>query len=260
VGVGAVVEEARRLVATGFKEVVLSGVDLTAYGADLPGKPTLGQLVARILKLVPELTRLRLSSIDSIEVDEALLRMIAEEPRLMPHFHLSVQAGDNLILKRMKRRHAREHTIEFCETVRRLRPDAAFGADLIAGFPTETEAMFESTLVLVDEAGLSYLHVFPFSLRHGTPAARMPQVPRALIKERAARLRAKGEAALARHLASLAGTEQDVLIEQPGFGHTPCFAPVAFMGAGGPGDIVRVCIGGSDGKRAFGTAVFQAAA
>jgi threonylcarbamoyladenosine tRNA methylthiotransferase MtaB len=260
VGLGAVVEEARRLVENGFKEIVLSGVDLTAYGADLPGKPTLGTLVARILELVPELPRLRLSSIDSIEVDDELMRLIAEEPRLMPHFHLSVQAGDNMILKRMKRRHAREHTIAFCESVRRLRPDAAFGADLIAGFPTETEAMLQHTLSLIDEAGLSYLHVFPFSPRHGTPAARMPQVPRALIKERAARLRKAGEQALARHLASLIGTAPDALIEKPGFGRTPCFAPVAFAGAGSAGEILRVRITGSDGKQAIGTALLQAAA
>jgi threonylcarbamoyladenosine tRNA methylthiotransferase MtaB len=260
VGLGAVVEEARRLVAHGFKEIVLSGVDLTAHGADLPGKPTLGVLVARVLKLVPELPRLRLSSIDSIEVDDVLLRAIAEEERLMPHFHLSAQAGDDMILKRMKRRHLRADTIAFCGTVHRLRPDAAFGADLIAGFPTETEAMFENTLSLVNEAGLSYLHVFPFSPRHGTPAARIPQLPRAVIKERAARLRAKGEAALRQHLAKLISTEQDVLIEKPGLGRTPCFAPVAFTGAGEPGTIARVRIAGSDGTRAFGTAAFQAAA
>ena len=260
VGIGAVVEEARCLTANGFKEIVLSGVDLTAYGTDLPGKPTLGILVARILKLVPELARLRLSSIDSIEVDDALLRAIAEEPRLMPHFHISVQAGDNLILKRMKRRHAREHTIEFCQSVRRLRPDAAFGAYLIAGFPTESDAMFANTLSLVDEAGLSYLHVFPFSPRHGTPAARMPQLPRPVTKERAARLRATGEAALAHHLASLTATEQDVLVEQPGFGRTPCFAPVRFIGPGEAGDIMRVPIESTDGACALGTAALQAAA
>jgi threonylcarbamoyladenosine tRNA methylthiotransferase MtaB len=260
VGVGAVVEEARRLVANGFKEIVLSGVDLTAYGADLPTKPTLGTLVARILKLVPDLARLRLSSIDSTEVDEALLRVIAEEPRLMPHFHLSVQSGDNLILKRMKRRHAREHTIEFCQTVRRLRPDVAFGADLIAGFPTESEAMFANTLSLVEEAGLSYLHVFPFSPRQGTPAKRMPQLSRPVIKERAARLRAKGEVALAHHLANLTATEQDVLVEQPGFGRTPCFAPVRFIGPGEAGDILRVRIESTDGARALGTAALRAAA
>jgi threonylcarbamoyladenosine tRNA methylthiotransferase MtaB len=175
---GAVVEEAQRLVAAGFPEIVLTGVDLTAYGADLPGAPSLGKLVRKILKLVPELTRLRLSSIDSIEADGDLMTAIAEEQRLMPHFHLSAQSGDDMILKRMKRRHSRNDTIAFCEEVRCLRPDAAFGADLIAGFPTETETMFENTLKLVDDAGLSTLHVFPFSPRKGTPAARMPQLPR----------------------------------------------------------------------------------
>ena len=247
VGAGAVVEEARRLVAKGFREIVLSGVDLTAYGIDLPGRPSLGALVARILKHVPDLPRLRLSSIDSIEVDEALLRVIAEEERLMPHFHLSVQSGDDMILKRMKRRHLRAHTIAFCETVRRYRPEVAFGADLIAGFPTETDAMFENTLSLVDEAGLSYLHVFPFSARKSTPAAKMPQIPRPLAKERAARLRAKGDAAMRRLLANLVGTEQDVLVEKTGYGRTPSFAPVLLRGDAPPSAIVRVRIDGDDG-------------
>jgi len=247
VGAGAVVEEARRLAEAGFKEIVLSGVDLTAYGADLPGKPSLALLAQRILKHVPELPRLRLSSIDSIEVDEAFLALVAREERLMPHFHLSAQSGDDLILKRMKRRHLRSHTIEFCQTVRRLRPDAAFGADLIAGFPTETEEMFENTLQLVDEAGFSYLHVFPFSARRGTPAARMPQVPRQTVKARAGRLRAKGKAALATHLQRLVGTIQNVLVEKPGLGRTPCFASAMFEGFGEPGDIVRVRITGHDG-------------
>jgi threonylcarbamoyladenosine tRNA methylthiotransferase MtaB len=244
---GAVVEEARHLVAAGFNEIVLSGVDLTAYGADLPGKPGLGSLVARILKHVPELARLRLSSIDSIEVDELLLRLVAEEERLMPHFHLSVQSGDNLILKRMKRRHSREDTVRFCDTVRRLRPDVAFGADLIAGFPTETEAMFENTLALVGDAGLSYLHVFPFSARKGTPAARMPQLPGASVKERARRLRAKGKAAFSARLASLVGTEQELLVEKPGLGRTRCFACVNFEGDAGPGSLVRARVISSDG-------------
>ena len=248
VGAGAVVEEARRLVAAGYKEIVLSGVDLTAYGADLPGQPSLGMLVQRILKLVPELPRLRLSSIDSIEADEALLRMIAEDERLMPHFHLSVQSGDDMILKRMKRRHNRADTIRFCEAVRDLRPDAAFGADFIAGFPTENEAMFANTLALVDEAGLSNLHVFPFSARKGTPAARMPQLPREIVKERAARLRAKGDAALAARLVSLTGTTQDILVEKQGFGRTGCFAGVRFEGASEPGAILRVRISGNDGR------------
>jgi threonylcarbamoyladenosine tRNA methylthiotransferase MtaB len=227
VGAGAVVAEAQRLVEAGFKEIVLSGVDLTAYGADLPGQPTLGALAARILKHVPDLKRLRLSSIDSIEADETLLRLIAEEERLMPHLHLSVQSGDDLILKRMKRRHLRGHTVEFCHLVRRLRPDVAFGADLIVGFPTESEAMFQRTISLVDEAGLSYLHVFPFSPRPGTPAARMRQVPNATIKERARLLRATGQQALAARLGDLIGTRQAILIEKQGFGRTPCFAMVA---------------------------------
>jgi threonylcarbamoyladenosine tRNA methylthiotransferase MtaB len=242
---GAVVEEARRLVAAGFPEIVLTGVDLTAYGADLPGAPTLGQLVRKLLKLVPELARLRLSSIDSIEVDDALLRAIAEEERLMPHFHLSVQSGDDMILKRMKRRHSRADTIAFCDSVRRLRADAAFGADLIAGFPTETEAMFENSLRLVDEAGLSTLHVFPFSPRTRTPAARMPQLPRPLVKERAARLRSKGAQSLAARLAGRVGSDQIVLVEKVGFGRTPCFAPVRFHGDIEPGAFVRTRISGA---------------
>jgi len=248
VGAGAVVEEASGLVAAGYNEIVLSGVDLTAYGADLPGKPTLGVLAASLLKHVPELTRLRLSSLDSIEVDETLFGLIANEPRLMPHFHLSVQSGDDLILKRMKRRHSRADTIAFCRKVRALRPDVAFGADFIAGFPTESEAMFDNTLRLVDEAGLSYLHVFPFSPREGTPAARMPQVPRAAVKERAARLRARADMVLGTRLDALIGTTQDVLVEKAGFGHTPCFASVTFEDAGAFGSIVRVRIAGHDGR------------
>jgi threonylcarbamoyladenosine tRNA methylthiotransferase MtaB len=245
VGVGAVVEEARRLVEKGFGEIVLTGVDLTSYGADLPGTPVLGSLVRKILKLVPELRRLRLSSIDPIEVDAELMQAIAEEQRLMPHFHLSVQSGDDLILKRMKRRHGRAHTIQFCDAVRRMRPDAAFGADLIAGFPTETEEMFANTLKLVDEAGLSMLHVFPFSARKGTPAARMPQFSRAIAKERAARLRAKGAAALSKHFVGLVGRETELLIEKPGLGRTPCFAPVRFAANGAPDNFVRVRISGA---------------
>jgi threonylcarbamoyladenosine tRNA methylthiotransferase MtaB len=248
VGAGAVVEEARRLVAAGFKEIVLSGVDLTAYGADLPGKPSLGMLVARILKFVPELPRLRLSSIDSIEVDEILLRAVAEEERLMPHFHLSVQSGDNLILKRMKRRHSREDTIGFCSALRRLRPDVAFGADLIAGFPTETEAMFDNSLALVEQAGLSYLHVFPFSARKGTPAARMPQLEKTIVKDRAQRLRAKGDSALAARLDRLLGTEQELLVEKPGLGRTRCFARATFTGNAPPGSLLRAQIVSSDGR------------
>ena len=253
VPMGAVIEEARRLVDAGFPELVLTGVDLTSYGADLPGTPTLGGLVQKILKLVPNLARLRISSIDSIEADGTFLRAIAEEERLMPHFHLSVQAGDNMILKRMKRRHTREHTIEFCDAVRRLRPDAAFGADLIAGFPTETDQMFANTLNLVDEAGLTYLHVFPFSPRPGTPAARMPQLSRNLVKTRAAALRAKGEAALAAHFTALQGSEQMLLVEQAGMGRTPGFAPVRFEADAASGQFLRVRITGMDGKELIGT-------
>jgi len=242
VGVGEVVAEARRLTEAGFPEIVLTGVDLTSYGHDLPGTPTLGALVRKILKLVPELKRLRLSSIDSIEADGELMRAIAEEERLMPHFHLSAQSGDDMILKRMKRRHARADTVAFCNDVRHLRPDAAFGADLIAGFPTETEEMFENTSALIDDAGLSYLHVFPFSPRKGTPAARMPQVPREVVKDRAARLRARGDAALAAHLSSRIGSAQSVLVEKPGLGRTACFAQARFDSAAQPGEIVRVRI------------------
>jgi threonylcarbamoyladenosine tRNA methylthiotransferase MtaB len=242
VGAGEVVAEARRLTKAGFPEIVLTGVDLTSYGHDLPGTPSLGALVRKILKLVPDLKRLRLSSIDSIEADDELLRAIAEEERLMPHFHLSAQSGDDMILKRMKRRHARADTIAFCNDVRRLRPDAAFGADLIAGFPTETDAMFENTRALIDDAGLSYLHIFPFSPRKGTPAARMPQVAREVVKERAANLRAKGDEALAAHLAARIGSEQTLLVEKPGLGRTACFAQARFNSAAQPGEIVRVRI------------------
>ena len=204
-------------------------MDLTSYGADLPGtRRGLGTLVRKILKLVPELKRLRLSSIDSIEADADLMRAIAEEDRLMPHFHLSAQSGDDMILKRMKRRHTRADTIAFCEEVRRHRPDAAFGADLIAAFPTETDAMFENSLALVDDAGLSHLHVFGFSPREGTPAAKMPQLPRALVKERAGRLRAKGEAARNVRLDGMKGARHTVLMERGGVGRTACFTPVKF--------------------------------
>lgn len=242
VPMGAVVAQAKRLTESGTPEIVLTGVDLTAYGADLPGAPTLGKLVRKILKLVPELKRLRLSSLDTIEVDEELLHAIAEEERLMPHFHLSAQSGDDLILKRMKRRHTRRDTIAFCEQVRRLRPNAAFGADLIAGFPTETENMFQQSLNLVDDAGLTNLHVFPFSARTGTPAARMPQLHRSQIKERAARLRAKGDAATARRHLSLLGSSQTLLVERRGMGRSECFAPAVFDAEHGAGSFVRARI------------------
>ena len=247
VGAGAVVEEARRLVENGFGEIVLTGVDLTSYGADLPGRPSLGALVRKILKLVPDVKRLRLSSIDSIEADADLMAAIAEEERLMPHFHLSVQSGDDLILKRMKRRHSRTDTIAFCETVRRQRPNAAFGADLIAGFPTETEAMFQQTMNLVDEAGLSVLHVFPFSARPGTPAARMPQVDSAVAKDRAARLRAKGETALAERLRGLVGSRRTLLAERGGIGRTECFAPARIEAQ--PGTFISATITGVAGNQ-----------
>ena len=240
VGVGEVIAEARRLTEAGFPEIVLTGVDLTSYGHDLPGTPSLGALVRKILKLVPALKRLRLSSIDSIEADDELMRAIAEEERLMPHFHLSAQSGDDMILKRMKRRHARKDTIAFCDAVRRLRPDVAFGADLIAGFPTETDAMFENTKALIDDAGLSYLHIFPFSPRKGTPAARMPQVTKPLVKERAARLRAKGEEALSARMSALVGSEQVLLVEKQGLGRTACFAQARFTGDTQPGQMIRV--------------------
>ena len=242
VGVGEVIAEARRLVEAGFPEIVLTGVDLTSYGHDLPGTPSLGALVAKILKRVPELKRLRISSIDSIEADDALMRAIADEERLMPHFHLSAQSGDDMILKRMKRRHARKDTIAFCDAVRCLRPDVAFGADLIAGFPTETDAMAANSRTLIDDAGLSYLHVFPFSARSGTPAARMPQLPKPLIKERAAQLRAAGGKALAERMKSLIGSEQTLLVEKDGMGRTGCFAQTHFAHDAQPGGFARVRI------------------
>jgi threonylcarbamoyladenosine tRNA methylthiotransferase MtaB len=249
---GEVVEQVRRLAAQGYAEVVLTGVDITSWGADLPGQPTLGQLVARTLKLVPELARLRLSSIDAAEIDADLLRCLGEEPRLAPYLHLSLQAGDDMILKRMKRRHSRADALRLIEQVRAVRPETAFGADLIAGFPTETEAMFENTLALVDEAGLAFLHVFPFSPRPGTPAARMPQLPKAVVKDRAARLRRAGEAALARHLDRQVGRTVSALVERPGIARAEDFTEVAFEGAAQPGALVSVRITGHDGRRAEG--------
>ncbi|MGV6810708.1 MAG: tRNA (N(6)-L-threonylcarbamoyladenosine(37)-C(2))-methylthiotransferase MtaB [Brevirhabdus sp.] len=241
---GVVVDQIRRLVERGFNEVVLTGVDMTSWGADLPGTPRLGDLVMRILKLVPELPRLRISSIDSIEVDEALMQAIAEEPRLMPHLHLSLQAGDNMILKRMKRRHLRDDAIAFCEEARRLRPDMTFGADIIAGFPTETDAMFENSLKLVDECDLTWLHVFPYSIRPGTPAARMPQVGGAAIKARASKLRKAGADRVARHLADQQGQEHSVLMENPRMGRTEQFAEVVFDSDQSAGQIVRARVTG----------------
>jgi threonylcarbamoyladenosine tRNA methylthiotransferase MtaB len=248
VPMGAVIDEARRLVEKGYAELVLTGVDLTSYGTDLPGSPSLGALVEKILKLVPELKRLRLSSIDSIEADAVLMRLIAEEERLMPHFHLSAQSGDDLILKRMKRRHGRADTIAFCAAVRRHRPDAAFGADLIAGFPTETDAMFANSLSLIEDAGLSVLHVFAYSPRPGTPAAKMPPVPGTVIKERAARLRACGTAALEKRLDGMIGSRHMVLAERGGMGRTPCFTPV-ILGDVPHGTFLPVRITGRSGER-----------
>ncbi len=252
---GVVVEQIRRLVGRGYNEVVLTGVDLTSWGADLPGAPRLGDLVRRILRLVPDLPRLRISSIDSIEVDEGLMEAIAGEPRLMPHLHLSLQAGDDMILKRMKRRHLRDDAIRFCEEARALRPDMTFGADIIAGFPTETEAMFDNSLRLVEECGLTWLHVFPYSPRQGTPAARMPQVDGAAIRARAARLRAAGEAAVARHLAGLSGQVREVLTESPRMGRTECFAEVRFAQDQPVGAVVRTRIGADLGGAVAGMPV-----
>jgi threonylcarbamoyladenosine tRNA methylthiotransferase MtaB len=236
---GAVVQQLRALVAAGHKEVVLTGVDITAYGADLPGRPTLGQLVRRTLALVPELPRLRLSSLDPVEIDEELWRLFAEEPRLLPHLHLSVQHGHDLILKRMKRRHLRADVLAVARRARGLRPDIALGADLIAGFPTETEEHVEATLDLIAEAGLAFLHVFPFSARPGVPAARMPQLPMALRRERAARLRAAGEAEAARLFASRLGVAEEVLMETPTRGHTAQFAPLRLrQGEAAPGSLL----------------------
>jgi threonylcarbamoyladenosine tRNA methylthiotransferase MtaB len=256
VAAGEVVAQIRRLVEAGMREVVLTGVDITSYGADLPGTMSLGRLVRQILRHVPELERLRLSSIDHVETDPDLLDAIAEEPRLMPHLHLSLQAGDDLILKRMKRRHSRADSVSFCDEVRRLRPDVALGADLIAGFPTESEAHFANTLSLVDECGLAMLHVFPYSARAGTPAARMPQVDRRVAKERAARLRQKGEAALGQWLQQQIGAVTDVLVERSdgcsNVGRTPQFAEVVLTTAGLPaatGATVSARVSGHDGRQ-----------
>ena len=254
---GHVVAEIRSLVEKGFPEVVLTGVDITSYGPDLPGEMTLGKLVRQILKHVPELKRLRLSSIDQVEADPHLLAALAEEDRLMPHLHLSMQAGDDLILKRMKRRHSRADAIRFCEEVRRIRPGVVFGADLIAGFPTETEDMFARSLGIVDDCGLTFLHVFPFSPRKGTPAARMPQVARATVKERAARLRAKGTDVLEAYLNRQAGESCDVLMERDRVGRTPHFAEVDVSGRADflAGEIVKARIMGRNGDKLMGEAI-----
>lgn len=243
VPIGEIVKQVRILVENGVAEVVFTGVDITDYGKDLPGQPSLGQMARRLLALVPELKRLRLSSVDPVEVDDDILRLIAEEERLMPHLHVSLQAGDDMVLKRMKRRHLRADAVSFCERVRRLRPDVVFGADIIAGFPTETDEMFENSLRAVDDCGLTYLHVFPYSPRPGTPAARMPQVPGNLRKERAARLRQLGAAREEAFLRSRVGSQAQVLVEKEGFGRSEHFAPVV-LADGRVGDVLPIEISG----------------
>jgi threonylcarbamoyladenosine tRNA methylthiotransferase MtaB len=248
VPMGAVVSQIRALVERGHAEIVLTGVDLTSYGADLPGGPKLGQLTKQILRHVPELKRLRLSSIDQVEADRDLLDVIGDEARLMPHLHLSLQSGDDLVLKRMKRRHCRRQAIEFCAQVRRLRPDIALGADMIVGFPTETEEMFAPSVDLVGECELTFLHVFPYSPRPGTPAARMPQVRGDVIRDRAKRLRATGAAALQNRMISEIGATREVLIESATQGRTEHFIPVAISGET-PGAVRSLAVTGNDGAR-----------
>ena len=249
VPMGEVVAQVRHFVENGYREVVLTGVDITSYGGNLPGTPRLGTLVKQILKHVPELARLRLSSIDSVEADRDLLDAIADEPRLMPHLHLSLQAGDDLVLKRMKRRHLRADAIGFCDEVRLLRPDMAFGADIIAGFPTETEDMFTRSLELIDECGLTQLHVFPFSARPGTPAARMPQVAREVVKQRARRLRERGAAALRRHLDREVGARRSMLVESNDLGRTEHFLPIRHGGNARTGEMLELTVASHNGTQ-----------
>src|SRR4051794_21134781 len=248
----SIVTEARALVAAGAREIVLTGVDLTAYGADLQEQPTLGQLVRQLLAALPELPRLRLSSLDPSEIDEPLWACLADEARLMPHLHLSLQAGDDLILKRMKRRHSRGEAIATARRARRLRPDIAIGADLIAGFPTETEEMFRNSLDLVAECGIAFLHVFPYSPRPGTPAARMPQLDPALIRERAARLRAAGAAALQADLRARIGNDSEVLVERPGIGRADFYAPVDCPEDLPVGALMRLRFAAASGRQLVG--------
>ncbi len=247
VPMGSVVDQARKLVESGYREIVLTGVDATSYGADLPGEPTLGLMAKTLLKQVPDIRRLRLSSIDSIEADRHLLDLIADEARFMPHLHLSLQHGDDMILKRMKRRHSAADALAFVNEVRRLRPEISIGADMIAGFPTETEEMFTNAVRLADEARIAHLHVFPYSPRPGTPAARMPQLDRALVKERAARLRATGHRLHQSHLDGMVGTRQWLLVENNGLAHTENFTLVAAPGLT-PRALVKVDIIGHSGK------------
>lgn len=253
--IGDVVEQARRLIDSGHRELVLTGVDITSYGADLDGAPTLGRLVGALLDALPDLYRLRLSSIDGAEIDDELFERFVGDERIAPHMHLSLQAGDNMILKRMKRRHTREQAIALCEAVRAVRPEVAFGADIIAGFPTETDAMFENSLDIIKEAGLVHLHIFPFSPRQGTPAARMPQLPRATVKSRAARLRAAGDRAQGRFLNSLVGRVEDAIVESGGRARLGNFAPVAIGDGVAPvGDVLRVQITGAEQTGLIGVA------
>ncbi len=255
VPMGEIASRARRLVAGGCREIVLTGVDLTAYGADLPGTPSLGQMARRLLGAVPGLPRLRLSSLDPAEIDADLWRLLADEERLMPHLHLSLQAGDDMILKRMKRRHSRAEAVAVANRARALRPEVALGADLIAGFPTEDEDMFRRSLDLVAECGLAFVHVFPYSARPGTPAARMPPLPQSVVKERAARLRAAGEAALAAELQLRIGSATDVLVERPEIGRAAFYAAVGFAGPADPGSVQQMRIVASNGRQLVGVPI-----
>lgn len=239
VPVGVIVEQVRMLHAKGYKEIVLTGVDVTAYGADLPGAPTFAQMIRRLLSLVPELKRLRLSSIDVAEIDDDLFDLMATNKKLMPHFHISLQAGDDMILKRMKRRHNRKQVVEFCHALRKIRPEVSFGADIIAGFPTETDEMFENTRSLISEAGIQYLHVFPYSEREGTPAARMPQVPMNIRKERAAILRAEGAKELDKFFSQNLGSMVELLVEKNNMAHSENFIPVKLEGEFTSGQLVN---------------------
>ena len=260
VPIGQIVQQVQQLVANGYSEVVLTGVDITSYGADLPGQPALGQMVRRLLALVPELPRLRISSIDAVEVDADLLDLIAGEPRLMPHLHLSLQAGDDMILKRMKRRHSRTDAVDFCKQVRDLRPDAVFGADLIAGFPTETDEMFRRSLDLIDDCGLTWLHVFPYSPRPGTPAARMPQLPKTVRRDRAKLLREAGHRRVAAFLNDCVGQDATVLVETAERGRTEQYAPVHLPDGLAPGTLARMQITGADDSTLTGILLAEAAA
>jgi len=253
VAIGEIAQQVRTLVASGYNEIVMTGVDITSYGADLPGTPSLGQMIRRVLALVPELPRLRLSSLDPVEMDDDLWKLIAEEPRLMPHLHMSLQAGDDMILKRMKRRHLRKDAIAMCERARQYRPDIVFGADIIAGFPTETDEMFANTLKIVEECNLTFLHVFPYSERPGTPAAKMPQVNPEVRKLRAAQLREAGEKQVNRFLKSHVGGIRNVVLEKEDYGHTEHFAPVRLDKKFTPGSLISVKITGIDGQTLTGT-------